>query len=180
MWSRLRVLVLLLLVVFAACGDGGGDDEADTDGSKLARSPAADDESDQGEACDLLDDDDLADLFPDGAPDPSGTSMGAGFAECGWGNDDDVAQVLVSVLPADDYRSDYLEQLNVTTPVTGLGDEAVTFPGFVGVGRGSATGGSVGFVIGDEAVIVAVRSTGDPAADAAQAAALGVAVEAAL
>ena len=178
MWHRLRVLVLPLLVVMASgCG---GDDEADSDGSKFASSPDADEEPDQGEACDLLDDDDLADLFPDGAPDPSGTSLGAGFAECDWGNDDDVAQVLVSVLPADDFRSDYLEQLNVTTPVTGLGDEAVTFPGFVGIGRGSAAGGSVGFVAGDEAVIVAVRSTGDPAADATQAATLGVVVEAAL
>lgn len=165
MWNRVRVLLLLVLV--AACG---ADDDAGGDGSKLDTSPAADEEPEPGDACELLNDDDLAELFPDGAPEPSGTAIGSGFAECGWGDDDDKAQVLVSLLPADDFRSDYLEQLNVTAPVSELGDQAVTFPGFVGIGRGSANGGSVGFVSGDAAVIVAVRSSGDPATDAARAA----------
>jgi hypothetical protein len=159
---------LALLVVVAACG---GDDDEPTSVGKL------DEEADQGDTCELLAEDDLAAVF-DEVPEPSGTSLGAGFAECSWGADG--IEVLVSVLPAEDFRSDYVEQLNVTSPVTNLGDEAVSFPGFVGVGRGSAGGGSVGFVVGDEAAMVAVRSGGDPATDAATAVELGRTVEAGL
>jgi hypothetical protein len=131
----------------------------------------------QGDACGLLDDAALAKLFPDKVPDPSGTSLGTGFAECEWSSNG--STVLVSTLPADDFRSDYIEQLTVSAPVKGLGDEAVSFPGLVGVGRGSADGGSVGFTSGDDAAIVAVRSTGDPTKDAAEATTLakGVAQE---
>jgi hypothetical protein len=159
--------VCALLVVVAACG---GDDEPEAVG-KL------DEEPDQGVTCELLDDADLAGVFAE-VPEPSGTSLGAGFAECSWAADG--VEVLVSVLPADDFKADYVAQLNVTSPVTELGDEAVSFPGFVGVGRGSAGGGSVGFVAGKEAAIVAVRSGDDPAADAATAVELGRTVEAGL
>ena len=130
----------------------------------------------QGEACDLLDDDALRPLFPDGVPEPSGTSMGEGFAECEWGRESEGTVVLLSTLPAADYRSDYVDQLTVSAPVTGLGDSAVSFPGFVGIGRGSVRGGSVGFAEGDRAALVAVRSSGEPTEDAGLASDLATAV----
>ena len=64
----------------------------------------------------------------------------------------------------------------MTAPVTGVGDSAVSFPGFVGIGRGSARGGSVGFAKGERAVLVAVRSGGEPTEDAGLAAELAVVV----
>lgn len=165
MRNRWMLILLVGAMGFAAgCGDG---DEGD--GGQVDKSRGAGQDTDQGDTCELLGDDELADVFADEVPEPSGTSFGAGFTECAWGTDDDPAQVLVSVLPADDFRGDYLEQLDVTTPVTGVGDEAVSFPGFVGIGRGSAGGDSVGFVVGDEAAIVAVRTDHDPAAGAATA-----------
>lgn len=173
------VLVLLVggLGFAAGCGDGG---DGDVDGGPVDKSRGAEEEPDQGDTCELLGDDELGEVFIDEVPEPSGTSFGAGFSECAWGADDDAAQVLVSVLPADDFRSDYLEQLNVTTPVPDLGDEAVSFPGFVGIGRGSAGGDSVGFLVGDEAAIVAVRMGDDTAAAAAAAVELAGSVEAGL
>jgi hypothetical protein len=164
---RLSLLaaVTLSAVVVAGCGDDG-DGES---GSKLPTGDVADrgdDSASQGDACALLDDAALESLFPDGVPDPSGTSMGEGFAECEWGTESDGPVVLLSTLPASDFQSDYVDQLNVTAPVTGIGDRAVSFPGFVGIGRGSAGGGSVGFAKGDRAALVAVRSSGEPSADA--------------
>jgi hypothetical protein len=150
----------------AGCGKGDDSDQS----TKVE--PAG--KTSQGDACGLLDDSALAKLFPDGVPDPSGTSFGTGFAECEWSGDG--SMVLVSTLPADDFRSDYVEQLTVTAPVKGLGDQAVSFPGLVGIGRGSADGGSVGFTFGDDAAIVAVRSTGDPTKDAAEATTLAKAI----
>jgi hypothetical protein len=145
-------------------GPGAGDKVPAVEGEELRADPGS-----QGDTCTLLDDDALAPLFPDGVPDPSGTSMGEGFAECEWGRESEGPVVLLSTLPAADFRSDYVEQLDVTAPVDGVeGVEgsAVSFPGFVGIGRGSAGGGSVGFAKGEEAVLVAVRSSGRPTEDA--------------
>ena len=165
-------MLLVGLVVAAGCGDPGDDDES---GSKLPTGRES-----QGDACKLLDDTALDPVFPEGVPDPSGTSMGEGLAECEWGSESDGTTVLLSILPASDFQSDYVDQLDVTAPVTGIGDRAVSFPGFVGIGRGSAGGGSVGFAKGDRAVMVAVRSSGEPAADAGLASDLATAVAAGL
>jgi hypothetical protein len=156
--------VLAVVGLAAGCADSDDSDRA----TKVE--PAG--KTSQGDACGLLGDDALAKLFPDDVPDPSGTSLGTGFAECEWNGDG--SMVLVSMLPADDFRSDYVEQLTVSAPVKGLGDDAVSFPGLVGIGRGSADGGSVGFTSGDDAAIVAVRSSGDPTKDAAEATTLAM------
>lgn len=172
------VLVLLVggMGLAAGCSDGGDGDG----GGQVDKARAAGPDADQGETCDLLGDDELGGVFPDEVPEPSGTSFGAGFAECAWGGDDDPAQVLVSILPAEDFRSDYLEQLDVATPVPDLGDQAVSFPGFVGIGRGSTGGDSVGFVAGDDAAIIAVRTDAGTDTDGATAVELAGSVEAGL
>jgi hypothetical protein len=164
-YQRRWLLVVTTLVSFAlvaGCSDTKrGSDQADTKVDLSNRES-------QGDACALLDDAALDPLFPGDIPKPSGTSMGDGFAECEWAAKDGPL-VLVSKLPAADFRSDYVKQLNVTAPVAGVGDGAVSFPGLVGIGRGSADGGSVGFTSGDTAVIVAVRATGNATKDATKA-----------
>jgi len=165
-WSRRACASLVVLGLAAGCSKGDDSDQA----TKVE--PTG--KTSQGDACGLLDDAALRKLFPDDVPEPSGTSLGTGFAECEWSSDG--SMVLVSTLPADDFRSDYAEQLTVSAPVKGLGDQAMSFPGLVGVGRGSADGGSVGFTSGDDAAIVAVRATGDPTKDAAEATTLAKAV----
>jgi hypothetical protein len=170
--TRSLALVAVLAAVGAGCSDGGGDGAGDGDApaetSAFAERGGSRDS--QGDTCGLLDDTALEPLFPDGVPDPAGTSMGEGFAECEWGEESDGPVVLVSTLPAGDFRTDYVDQLDVSAPVAGLGDGAVSFPGFVGLGRGSAGGGSVGFTQGDRAALVAVRTGGAPTADAGRAA----------
>ena len=168
----------IALAAAALLGGGCGDDD---DPGPAGRGPSPEDPgtrrvANQGGACELLDDEALAAVFPDGVPDPMGTSMGTGFAECEWGRSREGTVVLLSLLPAVDFQSDYVDQLAVTTPVAGVGDSAVRFPGFVGIGRGSAGGGSVGFTKGDRAVLVAVRTGGDPSADADVASELAVVV----
>ena len=159
--TALLVAVIGCIGLVAGCGD---DDDAQE--SKAPTTDGSDKGGSQGDACTLLDDDALEPLFPDGVPEPMGTSMGAGFAECEWGSESEGTLVLISTLPATDFQSDYVDQLDVTAPVAGIGDSAVSFPGFVGIGRGSSGGGSVGFAKGDQAALVAVRSSGEPAADA--------------
>lgn len=163
--------LLVGLVVGAACGEPGEDDGS---GGKLPTGRES-----QGDACGLLDDAALGPVFPEGVPDPSGTSMGDGVAECEWSESDGTV-VLLSTLPVADFQSDYVDQLVVKAPVAGVGDRAVSFPGFVGVGQGSADGGSVGFAKGDRAVLVAVRSSGEPSADAGLATDLATEVAAGL
>ena len=165
------VATLVILALVAGCADSKHRSARDTTKVDLGNRQS------QGAACALLDDASLDPLFPGDVPDPSGTSMGKGFAECEWAARDDGPVVLVSILPATDFRSDYVKQLTVTAPVAGIGDGAVSFPGLVGIGRGSADGGSVGFTSGNAAAIVAVRSTGTPAKDAAQATMLAKVVE---
>ncbi len=165
------VATLVSFALVAGCADNK--DSSDQANSKVDLS----NRQSQGDACALLDDASLDPLFTDKVPDPSGTSMGRGFAECEWAAKDDGPVVLVSILPAADFRSDYVKQLTVTAPVAGIGDGAVSFPGLVGIGRGSADGGSIGFTSGKNAAIVAVRSTGIPAKDAAQATMLAKVVE---
>lgn len=170
-------LVMVLVALGAACSDGGGaagDGDPPAEAADSAERGGSRDS--QGDACELLDDAALEPLFPDGVPDPAGTSMGEGFAECEWGEESDGPVVLVSTLPAGDFRTDYVDQLDVSAPVAGLGDGAVSFPGFVGLGRGSAGGGTVGFTRADRAALVAVRTGGGPSADAAQASDLASAV----
>lgn len=171
--AALLVAVLGCVPVLAGCSDDGDDTGS---GSKAPVSDGSGGEGSQGDACTLLDEDALDDLFPDGVPDPAGTSMGEGFAECEWGSDSDGTMVLVSTLPVGDFQTDYVDQLEVSAPVAGVGDSAVSFPGFVGIGRGSAGGGSVGLTKGDDAALVAVRSSGEPAADAALASELAMVV----
>ena len=168
--TRGLVLLAVLATLGVACSDdesaGDGDGSAADDATASAERGGSRDS--QGDTCELLDDTHLESLFPDGVPDPSGTSMGAGIAECEWGREGEGPVVLVSTLPAADFRTDYVDQLDVSAPVAGLG-EGVSFPGFVGLGRGSAGGGSVGFVVGERAVLVAVRTGEAPSADAARA-----------
>ena len=164
-WSSV-VTTLVILGLVAACADNGSSDRTTTGKVEPAGRES------QGEACGLLDDASLAKVFTHKVPDPSGTSMGTGFAECEWSASGGSPLVLVSMLPAADFRSDYVKQLTVSAPVEGLGDGAVSFPGLVGIGRGSADGGSVGFTTDDHAAIVAVQLTGDPTKDAAEAEAL--------
>jgi hypothetical protein len=175
--ARGLVLLAALAALGVACGDDGpdgrGDDSAADADATAERGGSRDS---QGDTCELLDDTHLESLFPDGVPDPSGTSMGAGIAECEWGRASEGPVVLVSTLPAADFRTDYVDQLDVSAPVAGLGDGAVSFPGFVGLGRGSAGGGSVGFTKGDRAVLVAVRTGEAPSADADRASGLASAV----
>ncbi|HEY8545727.1 MAG TPA: hypothetical protein VIL36_11790 [Acidimicrobiales bacterium] len=164
--------VPVALGVTACSDDGSG--AAGSAGDPGSRPIAG--RASQGDTCELLDDAALATLFPDGVPEPAGTSMGEGFGECEWGEERDGTVVLVSTLPAGDFHTDYVDQLDVSAPVAGLGDGAVSFPGFVGLGRGSAGGGSVGFTKDDRAALVAVRTGGGPAADAALATELAATV----
>jgi hypothetical protein len=172
-YRRGAVLVAAVgLMLTAACGDD--DTETDADGGEAATQPpstAAD-----GDPCTLLDDDDLATLFADDIPDPAGTAMGDGFAECEWEVSEEGAAVLVSVLPAADFERDYTAQLNLTGELDELGDGGVSFPGFVGIGRASSAGGSVGFALDDSAAIVAVRDTGEVVSDTATARQLAIAL----
>jgi hypothetical protein len=173
-YQRRWPLVVATLVSFAlVAGCSDNKDDARRADTKVELS----NRQSQGAACALLDDAALDHLFPGDVPEPSGSSMGEGFAECEWAAKGDGPLVLVSKLPAADFRNDYLKQLTVTAPVAGVGDRAVSFPGLVGIGRGSAGGGSVGFTSGDTAVIVAVRATGNPTRDAAQATALAKQIE---
>jgi hypothetical protein len=113
------------------------------------------------DACALVEDTDLASVFPQGPPEPSLTDYGAGFSECEWEQGD--ALVLVSVVPVDNFGPDYVDQLNVTGPVDAeqLGNGAVAFPGVVGIGRASGGGTTVGFTTDANGVLVAVRSGAD-------------------
>jgi hypothetical protein len=110
------------------------------------------------EVCGLLSDADLSPMFPTGAPPADTDDYGEGISDCSW--DDGKAKVLVTVMPASNLRTDYVEQLNVTGTATGpgLGEDAVYFPGFVGLGKASSGGSSVGFTKGERGVIVAVRT----------------------
>lgn len=172
----LALVAALAALGSAACSDDGGEASGDDPAEAVATAERGGNRDSQGDTCELLDDAHLEPLFPDGVPDPSGTSMGAGIAECEWGREGEGPMVLVSTLPAADFRSDYVDQLDVSAPVAGLGEGAVSFPGFVGLGRGSAGGGSVGFVVGERAVLVAVRTGEAPSADAARASNLASAV----
>lgn len=75
--------------------------------------------------------------------------------------------MLVSVVPAENFRSDYVDQLNlgpeVNSPV--LGDEAVSFPGHVGIGQASRRGRTVAFTAGNVGVLVSARTGEDGAPD---------------
>ena len=66
----------------------------------------------------------------------------------------------VSIVPAANFASDYVDQLNVTGPVESeaLGDDAVSFPGVVGIGLASGGGSTVGFTKGDAGYLVAART----------------------
>jgi hypothetical protein len=129
------------------------------------------------DACALVGDADLAPVFPDGPPEPSLTDYGEGFSECEWEEGD--ALVLVSVVPVDNFGPDYVDQLNVTGPVDAaeLGDDAVSFPGVVGIGRASGGGSTVGFTTDAHGALVAVRGpTGDADTDLSTATDLAVVV----
>ena len=109
--------------------------------------------------CTLVSDETLAEVFPTGAPEPDGTIYGVGVSDCTWDDAPD-AFLAVSVVPGEDFASDFVNQLNVGDPVTSdvLGPDAVSFTGTVGIGSASAGGATVGFVKDETGALVAVRS----------------------
>jgi hypothetical protein len=157
-WLPLGLVLAFLTVGLAACGSGSTSPE-----TSAVESAAADD------PCALVSDAELGKVFASGAPEGKSRLFGPGDGECEWEGDD--AYLSVSVVPASNYTSDFVDQLNVSGPVDSatLGGDAVSFPGVVGIGRAAPGGTSVGFSQGDTGVIVAVKTgaDGNPAADLA-------------
>jgi hypothetical protein len=157
-------LVLVGVAALVACGDDdAAEPSAPEEPAATLASPGiyGEPSASSVDACTLVGDEDLTAVFADGAPDGVPMDYGGGFTECEWSLDEDV--VLVSVLPIENFASDYLDQLNVTGPVAAaeLGDEAVSFPGVVGIGRAAGGGATVGFTNDATGVLVAV-GTDDP------------------
>jgi hypothetical protein len=165
--TRKPLVVAGALVTLAACGTGASVTVGAPPVVSIATSSAP---APSGSApapvavCSLLTDAELVPIFPTGAPPSHGNNYGEGFADCAW--DDGTAEVLVSVMPRTNLETDYVEQFVVTgkAEAPGLGDEAVRFPGVVGIGKASSGGGSVGFTKGERGVIVAVRTADDAVA----------------
>jgi hypothetical protein len=112
--------------------------------------------------CTLVSDEQLAEIFPTGAPEPEGNDYGAGFSDCTW---DDAPDVFlgVTLVPEANFASDFVDQLTPGGPVTSdvLGPDAVSFLGTGGIGSASSGGATVRFVTDGTAVLVAVRSGED-------------------
>ncbi len=159
-----RAGLVLVAGALAACGDDDGAAEPSVPEGPAATLVGAGRYGEPAEslvdACALVGDEDVAAVFAGEAPEAAPTDYGEGFAECEWATDD--AVVLVSLLPIENFASDYLEQLNVTGSVeaAALGDDAVSFPGVVGIGQASGGGATVGFTSDATGVLVGVR-TGD-------------------
>ncbi len=180
MRRTILAMAAMSMASLAACGgdDGASVDDAevtavagettttDADGDGEAID-SDDDEAAGGAAdpCALVSEELLASVFSDVDIDVDDNNLGAGFAECTWEAGD--SELVVSIVPAANYQSDYIDQLNVGAPIDSavLGPEAVEFPGLVGIGRASSKGSTVGFTAGDLGALVAVRTGEDGAPD---------------
>lgn len=171
-WTALALAGILMAALTACGGDDDGGDEAVDPPEEVATTTGGDGGDDDadgsaGDPCSLVPDALLSAVFPSGDAEADGNDHGAGFAECTWAAGE--TELVVSIVPAESYQSDYLDQLNVGPPIESavLGDGAVGFPGLVGIGRVSADGSTVGFTSGDLGVLVAVRTGADgaPATD---------------
>lgn len=107
--------------------------------------------------CELLDATALETVFAAGAPEPELEDMGSGFAMCTWV--DGETEVWATVMPTVGME-DFLEAPGADVDNPALGEGAMTYESSIGLGRVSSGGGSVAFVAGDSAVIVAVRGDG--------------------
>ena len=116
----------------------------------------ADDDAAAGGACDLLSFQSLGKVFGAAMPEPEATDYGAGFSECVWEDGD--KQLRISVVPASNLQTDYIDQLN-TQQMAGF-DAGVGFPGMVGIGHLSSDGATVGFTHGDSGVLIGVNTAG--------------------
>ena len=113
--------------------------------------------------CTLVSDETLAEIFPNGAPEPDGTEYGAGFSDCTWDAPDGFLGV--TLVPNANSAADLVDELNndapdMSDPVTSdeLGPDAVSFPGTVVIGSAPSGGATVGFVKDGAGALVAVRS----------------------
>lgn len=145
-------------VAAPADDEGAGEAEAvgdeDAEGEDAADDMAAD--AAAGDACELVTMQAQGKVFGVELPEPDATDWGAGFTECIWENDG--GKVLrVSVVPAEDYRADYVEQL---TTVEVASFDGVGFAGIVGIGHASSGGFTVGFERDGNGVLVAVDTQG--------------------
>ena len=124
-------LLAAILPVLVACGGEGSTSTPDGSTGAGSPSPAAAATGpgnaaagpDLGDPCTLLTQPELSTVFADGVPEPEGTSYGAGFAECVW---EDAAERLVrlSVVPPENLKSDYIDQLVVRDGVVAEGSHA--------------------------------------------------------
>jgi hypothetical protein len=153
-------------------GAESGDTAGATDAPGTGSASTAPDQSSAAAAslddvCALVGDAEVAAVFGDDVPQPESASYGAGFAECSWEHADD-SRLLVSVMPAAAFQSDFVDQLNRGEVVESdvLGPDAASFVGVAGIGTASGGGASVGFTAGDIGVVVAVRvGEGDAVTD---------------
>ena len=173
--TTITMLGLALALGLAACGSDDASDSTSLPAATDVMPPvptetAAVPSSAADDPCALVEDSELATLFAAaGAPESESNVLGEGFGECVWEGDN--AHLSVSIVPEENFQSDFVDQLNVSGPVesAALGDTAVSFPGVVGIGRAEGGGTSVGFSKDDTGVIVAVRTgtEGNPGADLA-------------
>lgn len=160
--APLAVSVATLLGL-SGCGDDSGSSSTSADATTTSI------EIEDVDACALIDDLAIDDVFPDEIPEPEGKNLGNGAAECDWDGED--AELLVSVLPAATFTADYADRITGGPEVSSvaLPEDAVGFEGMVGIERSSGRGTTVGFTSDDLGVMVAVRTgeEGDPDTDLA-------------
>jgi hypothetical protein len=122
--------------------------------------------------CTLVSDETLAELFPAGVPEPEGTIYGAGSSDCVWDDAPD-ALLALTLVPADAFASDFVDELASGSPVTSdeLGPDAVSFRGVVTIDSALSddTGATVGFVKDEAGALVAVGTAADDQSDLATA-----------
>jgi hypothetical protein len=167
-WGFAVAALAALVLAVGAVGCGGDDEPSVATDSVADTTEVTLDEgapTDTGgstamsvDACSLLGEDDLAAVFSDGAPEGDGNDYGGGFGDCRW--ESDAGFVSVTIVPALNFASDYVDQLNVGGPVESdaLGDDAVSFPGIVGIGLAKSGGATVGFTKGDAGYLVAAQT----------------------
>lgn len=163
-----RAAAAPFLAVLLLAGCAGGDpepeptepaesvapDEPDDDTTDALTDDLADD--DAGGPCDLVSFPSLGAVFGTAIPEPEANDYGAGFAECVWEDGD--KQLRISVVPAANLQTDYIDQLN-SQQMAGF-DAGVGFPGIVGIGHASSDGWTVGFENGDDGVLIGVNTAG--------------------
>ncbi len=166
---RAAALPVLAVLLIAGCTGGDSEpeqtpiesivpDEPDDDAAESDDdADLADDLAAEGaSACDLISFQSLGKVFGVAMPEPEANEYGAGFSECVWEDGD--KQLRISVVPAANLQTDYVDQLN-TQQMAGF-DEGIGFPGMVGIGHASSGGTTVGFTHGDDGVLIGVNTAG--------------------